>query len=223
MINGYGPTENTTFTCSHRVTAGDARRGSIPIGRPIGNTEVRVVDAGGRLVPVGVPGELWAGGDGLALGYLGRADLTAERFVAAPPPDGGRWYRTGDRVRWRRDGVLEFLGRIDEQIKLRGYRIELGEIEATLGHHPGLSGCAVALRRSAADEKQLVGYLVARPDSGEAADSAAVQAWLEARLPGYMVPRVWVWLDALPQSANGKVDRKRLPDPVVETGAAAAE
>ncbi|WP_162897104.1 non-ribosomal peptide synthetase [Chromobacterium rhizoryzae] len=223
LINGYGPTENTTFTCSHRVTAGDARRGSIPIGRPIGNTEVRVVDAGGRLVPVGVPGELWAGGDGLALGYLGRADLTAERFVAAPPPDGGRWYRTGDRVRWRRDGVLEFLGRIDEQIKLRGYRIELGEIEATLGHHPGLSGCAVALRRSAADEKQLVGYLVARPDSGEAADSAAVQAWLEARLPGYMVPRVWVWLDALPQSANGKVDRKRLPDPVVETGAAAAE
>ncbi|MCS3806233.1 amino acid adenylation domain-containing protein, partial [Chromobacterium alkanivorans] len=223
LINGYGPTENTTFTCSHRVTADDARRGSIPIGRPIGNTEVRVVDAQGRLVPVGVPGELWAGGDGLALGYLGRADLTAERFVAAPPPDGGRWYRTGDRVRWRRDGVLEFLGRIDEQIKLRGYRIELGEIEATLGHHPGLSGCAVALRRSAADEKQLVGYLVARPDAGEAADAAAVQAWLEARLPGYMVPRVWLWLDALPQSANGKVDRKRLPEPVVEAGAAAAE
>ncbi|WP_227104398.1 non-ribosomal peptide synthetase [Chromobacterium rhizoryzae] len=223
LINGYGPTENTTFTCSHRVTAGDVKRGSIPIGRPIGNTEVRVVDAGGRLVPVGVPGELWAGGDGLALGYLGRADLTAERFVAAPPPDGGRWYRTGDRVRWRRDGALEFLGRVDEQIKLRGYRIELGEIEATLGHHPGLSGCAVALRRSAADEKQLVGYLVARQDSAEAADAAAVQAWLETRLPGYMVPRAWVWLDALPQSANGKVDRKRLPEPQIEAGAAAAE
>ncbi|ALX44674.1 hypothetical protein AQ610_19265 (plasmid) [Burkholderia humptydooensis] len=222
LINGYGPTENTTFTCSHRVTAADVRRGSIPIGRPIGNTEVRVVDARGRLVPVGVPGELWAGGDGLALGYLGRADLTAERFVDTQPPDGGRWYRTGDRVRWRRDGVLEFLGRIDAQIKLRGYRIELGEIEATLGQHPALSGCAVALRRSAADEKQLVGYLVARPEARAAADAGEVQAWLDSRLPGYMVPRTWVWLDALPQSANGKVDRKRLPEPVVEVGTVAA-
>ncbi|MEM7731060.1 MAG: condensation domain-containing protein, partial [Pseudomonadota bacterium] len=139
--------------------------------------------------------------------------------VDAPPPDGGRWYRTGDLVRWRRDGVLEFLGRIDSQVKLRGYRIELGEIEATLGHHPALSGCAVALRRSAADEKQLVGYLVARPEAGEAGE---VQAWLAARLPGYMVPRTWVWLDALPQSANGKVDRKRLPEPEIEVGSAAA-
>ncbi|KVE40097.1 non-ribosomal peptide synthetase [Burkholderia sp. TSV86] len=218
LINGYGPTENTTFTCSHRVTADDVRRASIPIGRPIGNTQVLVVDAHGRLTPPGAPGELWAAGDGLALGYLGRADLSAERFVEVPALGGGRWYRSGDLVRWRRDGALEFLGRADTQIKLRGFRIELSEIEAALGEHPALSSCAVALQHSAADEKQLVAYLVAR--AGLTVDTADVQAWLEARLPGYMVPRAWMWLDMLPQSANGKIDRQALPQASAPTAPA---
>nr|AFR69334.1 nonribosomal peptide synthetase SpiDE1 [Pseudomonas sp. Q71576] len=220
LINGYGPTENTTFTSTHRVTQEDVHRVSIPIGRPLGNTQVWVVNENGCPVPPGVPGELWTSGDGLARGYLGREDLTVERFVQGPLLGGGRWYRTGDRVRWRHDGVLEFLGRIDTQVKLRGYRIELGEIEMVLGAHPSVSGCAMALKENAAGDKQLVGYVVAR--SGAAVSTAQVQAWLGERLPGYMVPSIWVWLQTLPQSPSGKVDRKHLPLPAFEIGSVKA-
>ena len=218
LINGYGPTENTTFTCCHRIPRPlPADAGSIPIGRPIANTTVYVVDARLGPVPIGVPGELVTGGDGLARGYLGRPELDAERFVANPFGP-GKLYRTGDRARWLASGVIEFLGRTDDQVKIRGHRIEPGEIATLLGAHPAVRKAFVSVHESPAAGKQLVGYFEARDGAPPAA--SALAAWLAERLPEYMVPVAFVHLEALPMNPNGKVDRKRLPEPGFESRSA---
>jgi amino acid adenylation domain-containing protein len=219
LIDGYGPTEGTTFTCCHRLTAAAQVGASLPIGRPIANARVHVLDAHGAPVPVGAWGELAAGGEGLARGYLGRPDLTAERFVPDPfGQPGGRLYRTGDRVRRRPDGLLEFLGRFDHQVKIRGFRIEPGEIEAALAVLPGVREAVVISRSDqfarsdpsaeASGGRRLVAYLV-----GDAPPDAELRRLLAERLPSYMVPAAFVRLAALPLTPNGKVDRKALPIP----------
>ncbi|HLX07553.1 MAG TPA: amino acid adenylation domain-containing protein, partial [Thermoanaerobaculia bacterium] len=236
LVNGYGPTENTTFTTCHQLRAGlgQAAEGlgagggehgaSVPIGRPVANSTVVLWDPRGLPVPVGVWGELMAGGDGLARGYLGSPDLTAERFV--PDPAGGRrgepgarLYRTGDLARWLPDGNLEFLGRADRQVKLRGFRIEPGEIEAALARHPEVARAAVVVGESGAGEGTLLAFVVARPGSrlaaggaeGDGGDGAGELRALAAReLPAYMVPAAFCLLPELPLTANGKVDRNAL-------------
>jgi amino acid adenylation domain-containing protein/non-ribosomal peptide synthase protein (TIGR01720 family) len=206
LTNGYGPTENTTFTCCHDITATDPVRGTIPIGRPIAGTSVYVLDRSLQPVPIGVPGELFTGGSGLARGYVGQPEATAEHFVASPF-GAGRLYRTGDRVRWREDGVLEFCGRLDQQVKIRGYRIEPGEVEAALLAAPGVAAAAVVVR-TVGERKQLVGYVVGDTDV------MAVRDQLRRRLPEHLVPAAIIRLASLPLNANGKVDRAALPAPV---------
>ncbi len=208
LINGYGPTENTTFTCCWPVARQTREPGApVPIGRPIANTSVRLLDRDGNPVPAGIPGELWAGGDGLARGYLGRPDLTAERFV--PGEGGERLYKTGDLARFRPDGVVEFLGRVDQQVKIRGFRIEPGEIEAALLAHPAVRQAAVLAEDDGLGGKRLAAYLAPRSPT-DAPDAADLRAFLRGRLPDYMVPAAWVLLDELPLNANGKVDRRAL-------------
>nr|WCB70648.1 NRPS modules 1-3 [Corallococcus coralloides] len=212
LVNGYGPTEGTTFSCCHDVDARTLGR-SVPIGRPIANTRAYVLDAWLAPVPVGVVGELYVGGDGLARGYVERPALTAERFLPDPfaSEPGARMYRTGDRVRMRADGLLEFLGRADHQVKVRGYRIELGEIEAALGAHPEVSACVVVVREDEQGHKTLVAYVVGRatrPLTGE-----SLKGFLGARLPAYMLPHQYVFLPELPLTPRGKVDRRALPRP----------
>ncbi|AGC43389.1 non-ribosomal peptide synthetase [Myxococcus stipitatus DSM 14675] len=213
LVNGYGPTESTTFTCCHPVTPGTELGSSVPIGRPIANTQVFVLDERLQPVPVGVPGELFIGGDGLAHGYLHRPELTAERFIPHPfsATRGGRLYRTGDRVRWREDGTVEFMGRRDFQVKVRGFRIELGEIEAVLQQGPGIQEAVVLAREDSPGDKRLVAYLVPAPD--QTLEAQAVRAWLHQKLPEYMLPSAFVMLESFPLTANGKVDRKALPPP----------
>jgi amino acid adenylation domain-containing protein len=210
LINGYGPTENTTFTCCHVMTRESRVEGSVPIGRPIANTQVYVLDRSMQPVPVGVYGELYIGGDGLARDYLKRPALTAEKFVPDPFSDtpGARLYRTGDLVRYRSDGTVEFQGRRDHQVKLRGYRIELGEIETVLSQHPEVQASVALAREDEPGDKRLVGYVVPLEESLSASD---LRRYLQARLPDYMVPAHFVMLDALPVTPNGKVDRKALP------------
>ncbi|MFJ4184891.1 amino acid adenylation domain-containing protein [Kitasatospora sp. NPDC089509] len=215
--NGYGPTETTTFAAFHRITAADTA-GRVPIGAPLDDTRVYVLDGRLEPVPVGVPGELYVAGTGQARGYLNRPALTAERFVACPFAAGERMYRTGDLVRRREDGLLEYLGRTDDQVKIRGFRIELGEIEAVLGRHPGVGQVVVVVRTEDGD-KRLVAYCT--PDhctpGGERPDLAAeLRAHAGDQLPGYMVPHVMV-VDTLPLNANGKVDRRALPEPALVT------
>ncbi|MFP2930484.1 amino acid adenylation domain-containing protein, partial [Pyxidicoccus sp. 3LG] len=208
----YGPTEGTLFTSCHRMTDVTHVGASVPIGKPIGNTQVYVLDASGQPVPSGVTGELFIGGDGLARGYVEQPALTAERFVPNPfaSSPGARLYRTGDLARWRNDGVLEFLGRADAQVKVRGYRIELAEIEAALLSHPAVREAVVLAREDRPGDKRLVGYVVA---SSEDATSADLRSYLAQRLPEYMVPSAIVLLAALPLTSNAKVDRKALPAP----------
>jgi amino acid adenylation domain-containing protein len=206
MINGYGPTENTTFTCCHTIAADSLGR-SVPLGRPIANTTVHVLDRALRPVPRGVIGELFTGGDGLARGYFDRPGLTAERFLPDPfcARPGGRLYRTGDLVRRRPDGVLELLGRADAQVKLRGFRVEPAEVEAVLGTHPAVAAACVLVREQAGDKRLAACVAVGRaPDRPAAAD---LRAFLGERLPDYMVPATFLLLDDLPLSVNGKVDR----------------
>ncbi|HXU46381.1 MAG TPA: amino acid adenylation domain-containing protein [Thermoanaerobaculia bacterium] len=221
LINGYGPTENTTFTCCHRTAqsiGAGGRWDGVPIGRPISGTYVRVLDRALRPVPIGAIGELYAGGRGLAQGYAGRPELTAERFVpdphGAPGEPGARLYATGDRARFRGDGQIEFLGRADTQVKVRGFRVELEEIQAALAAHPGVASAVVAAREAAPGDgdKRLVAYFVATPE-GPAPTAAALGAHLAERLPAFMIPSRFVALAALPLSANGKVDRRALPAP----------
>jgi amino acid adenylation domain-containing protein len=213
LINGYGPTENTTFTCCYRIPSGWQGH-SVPIGRPISNTKVYVLDKNLAPVAIRVPGELCIGGDGLARGYWQRPELTLEKFVPDPldskrPP--GRLYRTGDLVRWRTDGQLEFLGRIDQQVKIRGFRVEPGETEAALVKHPAVRAAAVIARDTATRDRQLVAYVVL--DLESRCELAELIQFLESKLPAWMVPARFVELKELPLTANGKVDRRALPEP----------
>jgi len=214
LINGYGPTESTTFSCCFRIPPDLPHwLDSVPIGRPIGNTRVYVLDAYLNPVPVGVPGELFIAGDGLARGYLNRPELSAKRFVADPfdrEPD-ARMYRTGDRVRYLADGNIEFLGRMDEQLKIRGWRIEPREIEITLLQHAAVSA-ALVMARSEPEGLKLAAYVV--PHEGHTPSARDLQDFLRTRLPAYMLPSALVLLDRLPLTPNGKVDRDALPAPV---------
>ena len=212
LINGYGPTENTTFTCCQAMRGGDEIRASVPIGRPISGTYVHVLDRHLGRVPVGVVGELYVGGTGVARGYLNRPDLTAERFIPDPfsSDPGARLYQTGDLVRYRATGEIEFLGRADDQVKIRGYRIEPGEIAGMLSEHVAVRQ-AVVQARTDRGERCLVGYVV--PAEGQAGDAVQLREYLRTRLPEYMVPAAFVFLAALPLNANGKVDSKALPEP----------
>lgn len=211
LINGYGPTEGTTFSCCHAITNASGLERSVPIGRPIANTRVYVLDRQGQPVPIGVPGELWIAGDGIARGYVNRPELTAERFIVQrlAGTREERLYRSGDVVRWLGNGTLEFLGRGDNQIKLRGFRIELGEIESMIGRHARVQDVAVVVRPGSSGDKRLVAYVVA---DGTIA-TRELREFLRSKLPDYMVPAAFVVLDALPLTANGKVDRSRLPEP----------
>lgn len=215
LWNMYGPTETTVWsTCAHLRNLEQG----VSIGTPMANTSVWVLDEYQQPCPMGVPGELWIGGAGVTLGYLNRPELTAERFVDDPRSrqPGARMYRTGDRGRWRNDGTLEHLGRLDFQVKVRGYRIELGEIESNLASHPDVVQSVVVAREDRQGDVRLVGYVV--PREGVASDAmaareAALLQHLQSVLPGYMVPQHIVFIDAIPLSPNGKVDRKALPAP----------
>ena len=214
LVNGYGPTENTTFTTCHTIRPEDLEAGSIPIGRPIRGTSVFILDEEGRPVPTGVPGTLYTGGDGLALGYVGDHVLTAERFTEHPVF--GRLYNTGDRCRWNAEGNVIFIGRSDHQVKLRGFRIEPGEIEARLGGYPGASRCKVAVRGEGAGAKRLLAWVCAE----QGFDPATASAWLGERLPKFMVPDRIIPVAEMPLTGNGKVAVARLPEAVPEVGSA---
>src|SRR6185369_10358208 len=226
MVNGYGPTEVTTLTCCWEMRDAAALRETetVPIGRPIGNTVVYVLDPRMQPVPAGVWGELHAGGDGLARGYLGRPDLTAERFVPDPFAAGARLYRTGDLARRRPDGEIDFLGRIDDQVKIRGVRIEPAEVAAALCSLPGVHDAVVLAHGEGSGDRRLIAYAVAAP--GARVDAAALRESLLGLLPRPMVPAAIVPLPALPLTPNGKLDRRALarlaPRPASEEGRSAA-
>jgi amino acid adenylation domain-containing protein len=210
LLNLYGPTETTTYSSFAEVQAdAEAAPG---IGRPIANTEILILDPGLEPVPVGVPGELYIGGAGLARGYLSKPDLTAARFVPHPwsPTPGARLYRTGDRARFRADGSVEFLGRLDHQVKLRGFRIELAEVETALAEHPRVAGAVAMVREDVPGDRRLVAYVVLR---GEAPPALELRGFLQQRLPEYMLPSSIVVLAGLPVTPNGKLDRGALPAP----------
>ncbi|TQR95459.1 amino acid adenylation domain-containing protein [Paenibacillus ottowii] len=207
IINGYGPTENTTFSTTHAITSVQSE--SIPIGRPIHNSTAYVVDHSMQLQPIGAWGELLVGGDGVARGYCNRPDLTSEKFIDSPFRNGERCYRTGDLVRWNADGTLEYKGRIDAQVKIRGYRIELGEVETQLLKLEAVREAVVIAREDEQGQKQLCAYVITHAD----VQLSELRSALSRELPGYMVPSYFVQLEQLPLTPNGKVDRRALPQP----------
>jgi amino acid adenylation domain-containing protein len=215
LVNAYGPTECSDDVAQHEMRTGGVGGGRVPIGRPLINTRLYVLDENGRPVPIGSVGELYVGGTGVGRGYASSPDRTAQSFVPDPfGPPGGRLYRTGDLARWLEDGTLDFLGRTDDQVKVRGYRIELGEIESRLAAHAGVEQAVVVVRTDRPGEQQLVAYYVAVADAvGSAAESETLQDYLNEHLPPYMVPSAFVRLPAIPLTPNGKVDRKALPLP----------
>ena len=210
LLNLYGSSEAAADSTFHEVLDADGPV-SVPIGRPIDNTEIYILDGQQQPVPTGVAGEVYIGGHGLARGYLNRPELTAERFVANPFSDeaGARMYRTGDRARYRNDGTIEHLGRLDSQVKIRGFRIELSEIEAALAAHPGVGRAIAVAREDDRGDRRLVGYVV--PTNG--AQPTDILDFVRRWLPGYMVPSTLVLLKALPLTTSGKVDRRALPAP----------
>jgi hypothetical protein len=211
IINMYGPTETTIWSSTYPV---NAEQGTIPIGRPIANTEIYILDNNMQPVPVGITGELFIGGDGVARGYLNRPDLTAERFIKDPFSDkpGARLYRTGDLARYRADGNIEFLGRIDHQVKIRGYRIELGEIETLLEKHPAIHEAVVLAREDTSGDKRLVAYII--PNQNQKISRSELRDYVKQKLPEFMVPSHFVTLETFPLTPNKKIDRKALPAPV---------
>ncbi|WP_437952734.1 amino acid adenylation domain-containing protein [Sorangium sp. So ce296] len=233
LVNGYGPTESTTFSTAHVVRAVPEGAARVPIGRPISNTRVYVLDRRLQPVPVGVPGELYVGGDGLALGYVNRPELTDKAFIPNPLPEepGDRLYKTGDLARYLPDGSIEFLGRIDTQVKIRGFRVELAEIEAALSACPAVREAAVVAVEHAHGDRRLVAYVVAQPGPCRAAGprqrsetdsdgsrsrdglSSTLRRFLQKKLPDYLIPAAFVVLPSLPLSAGGKIDRRALPPP----------
>jgi amino acid adenylation domain-containing protein len=218
LVNGYGPTETTTFAVCHVMTSEEALGlgTTVPIGRPINNTKVYVLDPEGQPVPIGVTGELFIGGDGLALGYLNRPELTARSFVPNPFTEnaGATLYKTGDLVRWRADGRLEFVGRTDHQVKIRGFRIELGEIENVLLQHAHVADAVAIVREDVPGDKRIAAYAVAKSEAGDISGRDLLE-FLQGRLPKYMMPYAVTVLDHMPLTSNGKVDRKALPQPEI--------
>jgi aspartate racemase len=224
VINGYGPTESTTFACCHTISPPDLERSTIPIGRPIANTLACIVNASGDLAPVGVPGELLLGGAGLAEGYWNRPDLTAEKFIANKFADEGlpgrTLYRTGDLCRWNDDGTVEFLGRIDSQAKVRGFRVEPGETEAVLAAHPHVRQACAAVRGESAGEKYLAAWIV--PEPGACLTARQILDFAAEILTAHQTPSAVAMVDELPLTPNGKVDYRALPDPLRPDGGAPA-
>jgi amino acid adenylation domain-containing protein len=217
LLNGYGPTETTTFAATYEIETVAANATSIPIGRPIAHTRIYILDEQREPVSSGAVGEIYIGGAGVSRGYLNRPELTAERFIADPfdAAAGGRLYRTGDLGRWRPDGNIEFLGRNDFQVKIRGFRIELGEVEAALQGFPGVGQAVVVAREDAPGSKRLIGYIVVdgQQEGGAAAFMRALDVFLKQSLPPHMIPALIMPLDSLPLTPNGKVDRGSLPPP----------
>ena len=207
LWNLYGPTETAVYSAIHKIAASD---GTVLVGRPVNDTQIYILDKHQQPTPIGVPGEICIGGGGVARGYLNRPDLTAEKFVADPFRAGSRMYRTGDLGRYRPDGVVQCLGRVDHQVKLRGFRIELGEIEAVLMQYPGMRQAVTDVRESASGDKRLVAYLVSEETTPAVSE---IRAFLKTRLPEYMVPSAFLLLDRLPVSPNGKLNRRALPTP----------
>ena len=209
LMNMYGPTETTVYSTAHKVVA--VRPGTVDIGRPIANTQVYIFDRNRQPVPAGVPGELYLGGDGLARGYWRRPELTAERFVEHPFSPGARLYRTGDVARYQADGIIEFLGRADHQVKIRGHRIELGELDVVLAQYPGILQSVVVVRTDNSEDPRLAAYIV--PAVSGCPEAAGLRNFMRGKLPPYMVPDFFVFLERLPLTPNGKIDRNALPPP----------
>jgi acyl-coenzyme A synthetase/AMP-(fatty) acid ligase/acyl carrier protein len=211
LVNVCGPTETTTYSAWYDIEEVPAEAHTIPIGRAVANTELWVLDKHGHILPVGVPGELYVGGDGIAREYLGRPDLTAQKFVPDPfsTKPGARLYRSGDLCRYLSDGNVDLLRRMDQQVKIRGFRIELGEIEAVLNEHAAVRESVVVVREDAPNEKRLVAYIVT--DSAQIVNE--LRSWLRDQLPEYFIPSFFIILDKLPLTPNGKVDRRALPAP----------
>ncbi|NOQ28404.1 MAG: amino acid adenylation domain-containing protein [Bacteroidales bacterium] len=214
IINGYGPTENTTFSTTFKIEK--EYKSNIPIGKPISNSTAYIFNSNNQLQPLGVAGELLVGGDGLARAYLNDKDLTSEKFIAHPFTEGARLYRTGDLVRWLPDGNIEFLGRIDHQVKIRGFRIELGEIEISILKYSEVNECVVLCREDQEGDKYLCAYVVSNTKENDLEQS--LRLYLSGILPDYMLPSYFVALEKIPLNSNGKIDKKLLPKPEIKAG-----
>lgn len=224
LINAYGPTENSTLSSVYNLNDGFNSNSSVPIGKPIANSQVYILDKYGQPTPVGVPGEIYTGGDGVALGYLKRADLTRQKFTADPfnPDPNAAMYGTGDLGRWLPSGDIEILGRIDDQVKIRGFRIELGEIENAINAQTEVKECCVLARENTGGNKYLTSYVVLTSDAHQSITenaSVVLKRALKQQLPDYMIPNAFVVMDKLPMTANGKIDKKALPEPDIESSA----